>query len=124
MFKFDIKTHNIDAKFSMPNLISVKRLNKYLQDDKNQLIYIFVDYAINDNIVVITDIKVFHIYQLNWDCLHIQNLGKGQLQIKNSLYISINKSNNRNDWHIQLKSNIEIFYKKLIESIQKEIKLL
>ncbi len=121
--KFDVKSHDIDSEFSMPNLISVKRLNKYYQDNKNHLVYVFVKYTKSDNSIHITNITVFHIHQLDWKCLHIQNLGKGQLQIKNSHHIII-KDNNRDEWYMMLKDNIKKFYTCLIESIKKEISLL
>ena len=44
LLKLDIKTHNLDATFSRPNLISIKRLSDYYTDPNNSLAYIFVSY--------------------------------------------------------------------------------
>lgn len=120
-YKFDIKTHDNDAKFSMPNLISVKRLHKYLSDPQNHLIYIFIKYQRVDATLQVLDIQVIPIQRLDWQCLHIQNLGKGQLQLKNSNNIQVTDDLDRIQWLSRLKDETVLFYNSLIKSIQKEI---
>ncbi len=83
----DIKTRDIDRKFSMPNLISIERLKKILAKLKSKEViikYLFIDYKIDKNIVTITNIHENNIEDISWENLQISNLGLGQIQIKNA----------------------------------------
>jgi len=118
LYKLDIKTHDINADFSMPNMVSVARLLNFYQTETNNLAYIFVDYKEENNITEITNIIIKLVEELSWDMLAIQNLGKGQLQIKdmNSELIFIEP--NREVWVQQLKVNMVEHYNKTIRKIQ------
>lgn len=122
---FDIKTHFIQVKsgFSMPNLISVKRLKTVLEDNTKNLSYIFIDYIRQDGDVVIKDVHVKYIWELDWSILTIGSLGKGQLQIKdankNLLFTNIGKE----EWFEILKTKVIDFYNKELSKINKELKL-
>jgi hypothetical protein len=118
LYKLDIKTHDINADFSMPNMVSVARLLNFYQTETNNLAYIFVDYKEENNITEITDITIKLVEELSWDMLAIQNLGKGQLQIKdmNSELIFIEP--NREVWVQQLKVNMIEHYNKTIRKFQ------
>jgi hypothetical protein len=50
LYKIDIKTHDLNSDFSMPNLISVDRLKKFYENDNNHLMYIIISYTTNNNI--------------------------------------------------------------------------
>ena len=121
LYKIDIKTHDINSDFSMPNLISVDRLKKFYENDNNYIIYIFISYNTINNNTQIKNIQIRFIEELSWDILGIQNLGKGQLQIKNMnnqlIFVEINRIN----WINTLKQNMIKFYKKQIEKTQKLI---
>jgi hypothetical protein len=60
------------------------------------------------------------VYELNWDHLHIQNLGTGQLQIKNmvdfleSPYTTLTKE----QWIQRLGQEAVSFYSKLIKKTE------
>ena len=118
LYKLDIKTHDINADFSMPNMVSVARLLNFYQTETNNLAYIFVDYKEENNVTEITNIIIKLVEELSWDILAIQNLGKGQLQIKdmNSELIFIEP--NREVWVQQLKVNMVEHYNKTIRKIQ------
>jgi len=118
LYKLDIKTHDINADFSMPNMVSVARLLNFYQTETNNLAYIFVDYKEENNITEITNIIIKLVEELSWDMLAIQNLGKGQLQIKdmNSELIFIEP--NREVWVQQLKVNMVEHYNKTIRKFQ------
>lgn len=121
LYKLDIKTHDINADFSMPNMVSVARLLNFYQTETNNLAYIFVDYKEENNITEITNIIIKLVEELSWDMLAIQNLGKGQLQIKdmNSELIFIEP--NREVWVQQLKVNMVEHYNKTIRKFQRYI---
>jgi|TARA_R110001592_G_scaffold357021_2_gene659647 hypothetical protein len=121
LYKLDIKTHDINADFSMPNMVSVARLLNFYKEESNNLAYIFVDYKEINNVTEITNITIRLVEELSWDMLAIQNLGKGQLQIKdmNSELIFIEP--NREEWINQLKVNMVKHYNKTIIKFQKYI---
>lgn len=110
----DIKTRDVNAEFSMPNLISIERLRKLYSDPKNELVLIFVDYAIETEEVdtamysrlrsaVIKSVEIRPIETIDWSCMHIQALGKGQLQLKNAANpVSLYRLS-RLEWMEQLK---------------------
>ena len=116
--KIDIKTHDSKAELSMPNLISISRLKKFYKNDKNLLLYVFVKYINFGHSIQILDVQVKSIEQLNWECLTIGNLGKGQLQVKNMDEISFQNYMTRNDWMERLSYDVVIYYQSLINKIQ------
>jgi hypothetical protein len=114
-YKIDIKTHDINRDFSMPNLISIDRARKFLSDLNNHIVYIFIDYTIDDSTVYIIGAKVQPIESLDWSYLAIQNLGKGQLQIKNmSDGLFFNDDVDKQVWLNKLIEEGEKYYEKLI----------
>ena len=110
----DVKTSDSALKFKMPNLISIDRLIKL---DK-PLYYVFVGY--NSETKQINTINVLNVYELNWDHLQIQNLGVGQLQIKNmqSFMQAGNTNLSKEKWIAKLKSEAVVFYDKLIKKTE------
>lgn len=111
----DHKTSDVAREFKMPNLISIDRLIKL---DK-PLIYNFVKYDSNKKEIL--DIIVLDVYELNWDYLSIQNLGAGQLQIKDMvLFFSSPKTTlTKDEWVNKLKQEAIKFYNKLIDKTTK-----
>lgn len=120
---FDVKTHHIQENgFSMPNLISIDRLRKLLQNEKITLTYIFIDYVREDNRILIKNINIKYVWQLDWSVLGIGSLGKGQLQIsdnnKDLKYTNVG----RDAWYKELILKGYEYNLKQIQKIQKEIK--
>ena len=106
----DHKTTDVARDFKMPNLISIDRLLKL---DK-PLLYNFVKYDSDKKKIV--DIDVLSVYELNWEHLSIQNLGVGQLQIKDMVsFLSSPKTNlSKNEWIKKLQQESVKFYDKLL----------
>jgi|TARA_B110000438_G_scaffold260542_1_gene270667 hypothetical protein len=119
----DIKASDASKKFKMPNLISIDVLRKKVLDKNLPLIYLFVVYDSNQKKILNIFTRV--ITELNWDYLHIQNLGKGQLQIKNfeDFYNSLDKKSKltENAWKDKLRNESINFYKKLTKKTEKRI---
>jgi hypothetical protein len=111
----DHKTSDEKGSFKMPNLISVARL---LGIDK-PLIYNFIIY--NSETKKIINTFAYNVYQLNWEHLKIQNLGKGQLQIKNmkEFLKSPVGSLSEKEWKVKLKEEMKTFYLKARDDAQK-----
>jgi|GEM_PF-6856973 len=118
VYYIDIKTVDRNAKFSMPNLISIDRLKKLYNNDNNFFILFIIEYE--DKEIISTD--AMFIENLSFDSIHIQNLGKGQLQIKNSKNTIQPYYGSRTEWLTELRSQAIVYYENLIKktSILKE----
>jgi hypothetical protein len=105
----DHKTSDEALKFKMPNLISIDRLIKI---DK-PLYYNFIIYNSEEQTIVKN--FVLSVYELNWEHLAIQNLGKGQLQIKSmkEFLKSPTSKVSKEEWLSKLKEEAIAFYKKI-----------
>lgn len=123
VYKIDIKTHDVNRDFSMPNLISIDRARKYLINPNNHIIYIFIDYAVTDDVVNIINVIVKSIESLDWSYLAIQNLGKGQLQIKSGMSggLFFNDNVTRKEWMDMLLKEGKDYYQKLILKVTEYI---
>jgi len=113
----DCKTHNKDAKMSMPNLISMKKLFNLLDEKNENLIYVICEYRIIENMVEDIKIKVINLFDLDEQYLGIGNLGNGQLQIKN-----LNNENSLDEtsatkekFHVTMLKKYIVFLDKQIE---------
>lgn len=115
----DVKTRQLNTAFNMPNLISVDRLDKILSDDKQELYYWFLDYEVlPDGSCDIAHSHIRPVWSLPWDALEIQNLGKGQLQIKD--WSKINPElTDKTSWHQELGQRRKAFYLKQAEKFKK-----
>jgi hypothetical protein len=113
----DHKSSDAALDFKMPNLISIARLKKL----DRELIYNFIIY--NSNTKEIIDTFALNVYELNWDHLQIENLGKGQLQISNmAKFLTSPKTTlTKEEWQTRLKIEAIKFYKNLIKKTEKNI---
>jgi hypothetical protein len=103
----------------MPNLISIARLKKL----DRPLLYNFVNYDSSKKQIL--NVVVMNVYELNWDHLKIQNLGTGQLQIKNmGKFMQSPKTNlTKEEWIERLYAEGAKFYDELIEKTKRRKKL-
>ena len=120
---YDTKTHFIQdgEGFSMPNLISVKRLKKVLEDDSKTLSYVFIDYIRENGKVIVKDVHIKYIWELDWSILGIGALGKGQLQIKDANKDLVFTDIGKEKWFAILKVKVVEFYEKELVKIKKEL---
>ncbi len=88
-YLIDVKTHDKDRKFSMPNLISTERLYKLYQDPNVTFCIMILDYetcyqgSYGPEGKEISNTRFVPIESISWESLSIQNLGNGQIQITN-----------------------------------------
>ncbi len=120
-YKVDVKTHRLSAKFSMPNLTSVKRLAKFYEDDNNYFTILMVSYNIDGIRVIVDEVYFVPIEFLGWDCLTIGALGWGQIQIANSKIVTIHEGYSRKSWMVELCDTLMKFYPKEINKINSRI---
>jgi hypothetical protein len=119
----DIKTHNLDLDFSMPNLTSIEKLREILLDENKSLIYVFISYKIQENLVIINNVEVKYIWNLDFSILRIGSLGRGQLQIKNMNNELIFNDDSKLTWFEKLKKVVNLYHDSRIKKIEKEKKL-
>ena len=114
----DHKSSDASKKFKMPNMISIDRLKKL----DRPLIYNFIVYSSKDKQILRT--FALDVYELNWDHLKIQNLGKGQLQITNMAKFleSPTTTMTKDEWINKLKEQAILFYKKVQRDSEKRQK--
>jgi hypothetical protein len=117
----DVKTHNEETKFNMPNLISVERLARFYMDDENTFSILVIKYTLKDNRPVVSEVIFEPIEKLDWSCLTVGALGWGQIQIANSNIIRISEEQTRKTWMLELCDAIDIFYPKEIVKIKERI---
>lgn len=118
----DVKTHCLDTEFNMPNLISVERLSRFYEDDKNNFIILVCAYTIEKTHLKFQKVHFVPIEFLSWKCLTIGALGWGQIQIANSNKIEIISQNSRKKWMIELCDKLFLFYPSEIIKIGSRIK--
>lgn len=114
-YAVDVKTHNVDLKFSRPNLISVERLANFYHKDNNNFCILLVSYRIPDGKISFQNCVFKRIENFNWNCLSIGALGCGQIQIANAnkeLSYLDNDSNTRKSWMLTFCKELSIFYNK------------
>ena len=121
-YLLDPKSHNIDSEFSMPNLTSISKIKKLYRTPNEELLYVFVDYQIEGQTVLIKDIKVLFLWELDMSMLGIGALGKGQLQIKNLNHNLVISTEGKGDWYDKLKVEVNKYLDKQIIKIAKQKK--
>jgi hypothetical protein len=117
----DVKTHNLDTKFNMPNLTSVERLARFYGEPNNYFSLLLVSYRIENDCLAFHQCTFIPIEMLDWSCLTIGALGWGQIQIANSNNLTINESNTRKEWMLQLCDALDAFYPHEIAKITDRI---
>jgi hypothetical protein len=116
-YAVDVKTHNLDTDFNMPNLISVKRLATfYKNDDNNHFCILIVEYKISGDKIDYKNCYFKSIESFNWSCLTLGALGWGQIQIANANRLDFNNCT-RKAWMLKLCDKLEAFYDEEIAKI-------
>ena len=118
-FVVDIKTHNRDTDFNMPNITSVERLSRLYEDDKNFFVILLAEYKVINGKIVFDAVRLVPIEHLMWSCLTIGALGWGQIQIANARIVNIDRNYTRKEWMLKLCDVMDIFYPKEISKIEK-----
>jgi len=117
----DIKTHNLNTNFNMPNLISVERLARFYGDNKNYFVILLVSYRIQEEQLHFENCLFVPIEFLDWSCLTLGALGWGQIQISNSNVVNIELKNTRKKRMLQLCDALDLFYPNEVAKITRRI---
>lgn len=77
----NVKSNNVAKQNYSPNMISIKKMHKWVFEDRNELSFIFVDYEENgDELRVLSESGLIPIEHIRWDCLSIEAQGYGVIQ--------------------------------------------
>lgn len=116
-YAIDVKTHNTDTQFNMPNLISVKRLAKFYKTNTNHFCILIVSYRVANNRLEFTACHFKPIEVFDWSCLTLGALGWGQIQIANANNLMFNESVSRRDWMDMMCERLNEFYDSELKKI-------
>jgi len=84
----NVKSNNLAKNNYSPNIISAKRLIKWLEQSENKLFFLFVDYQkTNNGIEIVRDTGLVPIQHISWECLTIEAQGWGVIQMPKPLVI-------------------------------------
>lgn len=116
LFIFSIRIQDINKTYGFPNMLSIKKAKDILSDNNKYLFYIFIEYEELNNKIKIDNINLQKIESLDWSYLYIQNIGRGQLQVKNisRTEFIFNNDMTRNDWLKSLNERGSEYYDNLI----------
>lgn len=77
----NVKSNNVAKQNYSPNMISIKKMHKWVFEDRNELSFIFVDYEEKgDELRVLSESDLIPIEYISWDCLSIEAQGYGVIQ--------------------------------------------
>lgn len=89
----NVKSNNVAKTNYSPNIISGKRLIKWLENKDQNLYFIFVDYQkTSSGLQVIKDSGLIKIENISWDCLTIEAQGWGVIQMCKELKVDLAQS--------------------------------
>lgn len=84
----NVKSNNVDKNNYSPNIISAKKLIKWVHEEGNELFFVFVDYKKTaKGIEIINDTGIIPIHHISWDCLTIESQGWGVIQMSGKLVV-------------------------------------
>lgn len=109
-YAVDVKTHDMDTHFSMPNLISMQRLAKFYRNDTNTFCILIVDYRVAGDHIEYRSCHFKPIEHFSWTCLTLGALGWGQIQIKDSNRLVFESHPSRKRWMLELCDAAAAFY--------------
>ena len=77
----NVKSNNVAKQNYSPNMISIKKMHKWVFEERKELSFIFVDYEEEgDDLKILKETELIPIEHINWDCLSIEAQGYGVIQ--------------------------------------------
>jgi len=77
----NVKSNNVAKQNYSPNMISIKKMHKWVFEERKNLSFIFVDYEEQgEDLKVLKKTKPIPIEHIAWDCLSIEAQGYGVIQ--------------------------------------------
>jgi len=77
----NVKSNNVAKQNYSPNMISTKKMHKWVFEERNELSFIFVDYEESENdLKVLKESELIAIEHISWECLSIEAQGYDVIQ--------------------------------------------
>jgi hypothetical protein len=77
----NVKSNNVAKQNYSPNMISIKKMHKWVFEDRNDLSFLFVDYEEDgDGLRILKESELIPIEHISWECLSIEAQGYGVIQ--------------------------------------------
>ncbi|MCA9077588.1 MAG: hypothetical protein KDA93_21360, partial [Planctomycetaceae bacterium] len=84
----NVKSNNVAKQNYSPNMISIKKMHKWVFEERNELSFIFVDYEVDgEDLNILKETEPIPIEQISWECLSIEAQGYGVIQRVSELII-------------------------------------
>jgi hypothetical protein len=94
----NVKSNNVAKQNYSPNMISIKKMHKWVFEDRRNLSFIFVDYEEQgEKLKILEETKLIPIEQIAWDCLSIEAQDYGVIQKVRPL--KTNKKQTKRDFY-------------------------
>jgi len=117
-YAVNVKSLRLEPGFHMPNLVSVRKLAKFYEEEKNCYVILMVTYEVSNISIRVDKVYFVPIEFLSWSCLTIGALGWGQIQIANANNIVVNHKYSRKRWMLELCDVLLNFYPREIEKVK------
>lgn len=77
----NVKSNNVVKQNYSPNMISIKKMHKWVFEERKELSFIFVDYEEKgDDLKILNETNLIPIEHISWECLSIEAQGYGVIQ--------------------------------------------
>lgn len=77
----NVKSNNVAKQNYSPNMISIKKMHKWVFEERKELSFIFVDYEEKgEDLKILNETNLILIEQISWECLSIEAQGYGVIQ--------------------------------------------
>lgn len=117
----DVKTHRVDASFSMPNITSIPKVFQIHEDPQAYFLILFVRYRLNELEITCDEVILTPIEHLDWSCLRFGNIGEGQIQLKKATNLELNSRQTRKQWMLEMCELLLAFYPKEKKKLERRL---
>lgn len=94
----NVKSNNVEKQNYSPNMISIKKMHKWVYEDKNELSFVFVDYREDGgDLKILNETDLIPLEHISWDCLSIEAQGYGVIQKVSAL--ALDKTQTKSDFY-------------------------
>lgn len=77
----NVKSNNVNKQNYSPNMISIKKMHKWVYEERKELSLIFVDYLdAKGKLRILRETEPIPIEHIDWECLSIEAQGYGVIQ--------------------------------------------
>jgi hypothetical protein len=89
----NVKSNNVKKQNYSPNMISIRKLHKWVFEEGKNLSFLFVDYEEDgDELKIHGKPKLVPVQHISWDCLSIEAQGYGVIQKIGELKINVKQT--------------------------------